>query len=104
MSKAGAINVYHCPDCDGYMAIEHVEEGVTPMFLACRVKGDLKDPANDCEGMMVSMMYPAKPWPIELEPGWEWFRPTGQAFEMLSPEMRDHIESGGLALRQKVAA
>lgn len=103
------LNAYYCEDCHGYVVTEDVDEGVTPMFLACRVKGDVTDPANDCKGSMKSMMYPAQPWPekdgygqaIPTEPTWEWFRPS---LDGLTGGMRDHVERGGLDLRQKAVS
>lgn len=49
-------NAYYCETCCGYIVVVHVDEGVTPMFLACRVLGDPTDPANTCKGRMRSMM------------------------------------------------
>jgi hypothetical protein len=86
-------NAYWCEDCRGYVVTLDVDKGVTPMFLACRVKGEPDDPANDCKGTMRSMMYPAPPWPkhdgfgseIPTEPTWEWY---------------EHVRKGGLLLRR----
>lgn len=98
-------NAYWCEACHGYVVTIDVDEGVTPMFLACRVKGDPSDPGNDCKGMSQSMMYPKEPWPetdgygnpIPTEPTWEWFKPADPS--KLPPGMREHVEKGGLDLR-----
>lgn len=97
------LNAYRCPDCGGYIVTVDRDEGVTPMFLACRVKGDPSDPGNDCKGRMASMGYPPEPWPIDATPTWEWYRPEGEAYAAMNAEMRDHIDRGGLALRPLIA-
>lgn len=100
-------NAYWCETCRGYVVTIDVDKGVTPMFLACRVKGDPSDPDNDCKGMSRSMMYPAEPWPekdgygnpIPTEPTWEWFKPA--TLDGLSEGVREHVEKGGLDLRPR---
>lgn len=102
---SGRLNAYYCPECQGYIVTRDVDEGVTPMLLACRVKGDPRDPANDCKGTSRSMGYPrAETWPIPRVPTWEWFRPEGEDYLALSEEMRDHVDRGGLHLRRIEAA
>lgn len=112
MSPQARKNAYWCQSCHGYVVTIDLDEGVTPMFLACRVKGEPSDPANDCQGRMHSMMYPEEPWPatdgydnpIPTEPTWEWYKP----FE---PELKryrrrgdeatlEHVRKGGLLLRR----
>lgn len=105
-------NAYWCPECHGYVVTVDVDEGVTPMFLACRVKGDPRDQANDCKGQMQSMMYPVEPWPerdgfdtpIPTEPTWEWYAPGSTERKRLrrdEPGVYEHVERGGLLLRQR---
>lgn len=105
-------NAYYCEDCKGYIVTVDRDEGVTPMFLACRVKGDPRDPANDCEGTSRSMMYPHEPWPetdgfgtpIPTEPTWEWYAPTAKQLRRLArkePATAEHVERGGLLLRER---
>lgn len=101
-------NAYWCPDCHGYVVTIDADEGVTPMFLACRVKGDPTDPQNDCKGRMHSMMYPAEPWPpedgygnqIPTEPTWEWYGPTPDEVKRADDATREHVRKGGLLLRK----
>ncbi len=115
-SKAGEKNPYWCPDCHGYVICVHVDDGVTPMFLACRVKGEPRTPGNDCKGMMRSMMYPPEPWPdeddygnpIPTEPTWEWYKPDNLQLAMMRQEQGadaqatiDHVLEGGLLLRKR---
>lgn len=112
MSFENRKNAYWCRECKGYVVTIDVDEGVTPMFLACRVKGDPTDDANDCKGMMHSMMYPAEPWPatdgfdaaIPTIPTWEWYMPDEAELERYRREgdmaMLEHVHKGGLALRK----
>lgn len=95
------LNAYYCKECRRYIVTIDRDHGVTPMFLACRVLGDPSDPGNTCKGQMQSMGYPSLPWlenAPEPTPTWEWYRPTDLAG--FSEGMRDHIQRGGLALRQ----
>lgn len=101
-------NAYYCETCKGYIVTIDRDEGVTPMFLACRVLGEPNDPANTCDGRSVSVMYPAEPWPAEdgygnpipTEPTWEWYRPTRAEMEKMDALMLDHVNKGGLELRK----
>lgn len=119
--SAGEKNAYWCPDCHGYVITIDVDEGVTPMFLACRVKGEPSDPDNGCKGQMHSMMYPEPPWPavdgydqpIPTEPTWEWYKLDAAELKRLEKKARrgdrmavatiEHHQKGGLELR-KIAA
>ena len=101
-------NAYWCDSCHGYIVTIDRDEGVTPMFLACRVKGEPTDPRNDCEGMSRSMMYPAEPWPetdgyghaIPTEPTWEWYAPGADEANALDRGTFEHVQKGGLLLRK----
>lgn len=97
-------NAYYCEKCGRYTVTVDVDEGVTPMFLACRASGhDPRDPENPCDGMARSMMYPPPPWPdhpdLNAGPTWEWYRPTDVA--ALPDGLREHVEKGGLDLRRR---
>lgn len=106
----GEKNAYWCERCRGYVVTVDVDEGVTPMFLACRVKGEPRAPGNDCTGTMRSMMYPDEPWPTEdghgtpipTEPAYEWFRPTLQWARRQGADTLLHVKNGGLILRPTV--
>lgn len=108
----GEKNAYHCGECHGYVVTIDVDDGVTPMFLACRVLGEPSDPANLCDGQMSSMMYPDEPWPatdgygteIPTEPTWEWYKPERVEYLGLSRPAKEHCDKGGLSLRQKEPA
>lgn len=109
----GRLNAYWCESCNGYIVTIDIDEGVTPMFLACRVKGDPADPGNDCRGRMHSMMYPALPWPatdgfntaIPTVPTWEWYKPDAQEMKRYrrrgDAETIEHVRKGGLLLRRR---
>jgi len=94
MAAAGAVNAWRCPTCGGLTVAVHVDDGVTPMFLACRR-------TSGCRGMAVSSGYPTTPVPPQVIDllAWEWFRPTGRALRKLGVEMQQHVAAGGLNLR-----
>ena len=104
----GRCNAYWCDSCHGYIVTVDRDEGVTPMFLACRVKGDPRAPGNPCAGQMRSMMYPKQPWPatdgygnaIPTTPTWEWYAPDAAERAALDDASLEHVEKGGLLLRQ----
>jgi hypothetical protein len=96
--QPGALNAYWCEDCRQYTVVVHRDAGVTPMFLGCRA-------TPRCNGMGRSMMYAPQPWPdhVPTTPTHEWYLPSDRAVRHMEPEMRDHIERGGLELREVAA-
>jgi hypothetical protein len=106
------LNAYWCKVCGHYIVTVDLDEGVTPMFLACRVQGEPNDPANTCTGTMQSMMYPPHPWPktdgfgvaIPTEPTWEWYKPDERELARMrrkDPAGYEHVRKGGLLLRKR---
>lgn len=99
MGKLPRENAYVCPKGHVTMTVD-VAEGVTPMFLGCKELG--------CNSMASSSMYPKVPRPSHLPaPKWEWYRPTRkQALkkERQYPGTLDHVENGGLLLRERTGA
>ena len=97
-APAGAVNAWKCDKCGQLTVARHVDEGVTPMFLACRASGDLEG----CDGQAVSSGYPAAPIPdrILTRLEWEWYKPGVMERMGMSLAMQDHISRGGLALRR----
>lgn len=111
-SPKGAVNGWQCPDCGGITATVHVDTGVTPMFLGCRV-------TKGCRGMAVSLMYPGMnydrcttkaevglgdqniPPEIEAQIGWEWFRPSDEDLAKMSPDEQEYVLMGKLCLRER---
>jgi hypothetical protein len=88
------VNGYHCPSCGRTLIVTHLDEGVTPVFLACRKTAG-------CTGQSHSLGYPPSPVPAYLgEPTHEWYRPGQEQFDSLDPAMREHVERGGLMLRE----
>lgn len=97
-APAGAINAWKCEKCGQLTVARHADEGVTPMFLACRASGNVED----CGGRAVSSGYPSEPIPYRIlnRLEWEWYKPTLIELQAMEPEMRRHIMQGGLALRR----
>jgi hypothetical protein len=95
MSARGEINGWRCADCGAHTYVVHVDDGVTPMFLACRA-------TEGCKGTGVSLMYSRPPVPQHVIDAveWEWFRPQDRAVRRMEAGMRDHIKRGGLDLRR----
>jgi hypothetical protein len=94
------LNAYHCTICGGYIVTIDRDEGVTPMFLACRA-------TRGCPGRSVSMGYPKLPWPAhapEPVPRWEWYRPTLKWARRKGPGMVEYVQRGGLEIREIGAA
>ena len=89
------VNGYVCRNCKRVTWTIDVDEGVTPMFLRCRVE-------SGCLGMAASMFYmvPKK----HPEPVWEWYRPTeadAVKQERLWPGSMQHWKQSGLSLRRR---
>lgn len=83
------LNVYDCRDCQRYLLSKDLDVGVTPFTLPCV-----------CGKTMYSEMYRFNPeiFP-RTEVDVEWFKPTAEQVEQLSPRMREHCQNGGLELR-----
>lgn len=92
MSGVGAINAWFCGECARPTVVVHVDEGVTPFMLGCRR-------TQDCGGVATSAGYPHYPPEITESITHEWYRPTGKDYQRQTPEMRAHIDAGGLAIR-----
>ena len=100
MSKRGEINGWTCDKCGETTYCVHVDDGVTPMFLGCRATGS----PDDCDGMGQSLMYPEPPAPpyVAAAVRWEWYTPAPKEKTelLLKPDVLDHVERGGLLLRE----
>lgn len=100
MMPAGAVNGWRCPEGHITCAV-HVDSGVTPMFLACRVDG--------CGERATSMGYPLRvtdAFGQPVRPEWEWYRPSekqARRMERKAPGMLAHVQRGGLAIRERKA-
>lgn len=99
-----AINVYTCPACGWRAVTVNLVAGTTPMFIQCEGSFDCarKFQGNRDYPGAVSAMYRV---PQDLEPTHEWYKPTEA--EIVShraaaiPAIRQHVELGGLLLRQR---
>lgn len=91
----GAINAYVCSTCYRLTVVEHVDRGVTPMYMSCLA-------TEGCVGTARSMRYPPNP-PQKVKDAvrWEWYKPDDEEFKLLDPEMKLFVNRGGLCLRQK---
>lgn len=104
-SRRGEINGWRCSTCLRVTYYVHVDDGVTPMFMACRASG--KDPGPDsCGGMGASLMYPSALPPAHVVAAvqWEWYKPTFIELEGMDAGAREHVGRGGLLARQLTKA
>lgn len=90
----GRINVWRCSECQRNTVCIDVDAGVTPFYLRCRA-------TIGCKGQAVSNFYPPGPKPEWInDPEWEWYAPSAKQTQRMTWGMREHIASGGLALRR----
>lgn len=87
-------NAYTCERCKQTVVTIDRVEGTTPMMIRCRA-------TKGCQGMMMSSWYMNVP---DIEPSFEWRKPTQQEYRKLSPAMKQHIDMGGLDLYPLAAA
>lgn len=85
--KAGQVNLYLCGDQHGIWT-RNADDGTTPFVIRC--------PMPDCGGEARSQFYRV---PQDLmEPTHEWYRPA--SLRGLTRGEREHVQRGGLLLRQ----
>jgi hypothetical protein len=92
MEAKGAINVYVCQTCGGRITTRNRDAGTTPFIVRCRS-------TEGCSGDMFSSFYRVD----QLQaPTHEWYRPTsaGERKKLEDPGLCDHVERGGLLLRE----
>lgn len=93
MSFLGRTNAYVCDQCGRYTVTIDRDEGVTPMFLACRA-------TPECTGRAVSLGYPEGTVPDHIgAPAFEWYRPAERELRDLDAATFEHVARGGLLLR-----
>ena len=85
------INAYDCAACGGTIITVDIDDGVTPFMITCRAK-------EKCGGNMYSRFYSRTG---ALLPGWEWYTPTDGEKSKLDPYTLQHVNDGGLLLRQR---
>ena len=79
------LNRYTCDTCCYEIVTIERQQGVTPMFLACKS-------AKRCTGMMVSAMYRG----VVGLASFEWRTPTKQEYRKLPSATKNHGDLGGL--------
>ena len=82
------MNRYVCEVCKGNIVTINREQGVTPFMLKCRAR-------NNCKGWMLSGFYREF---ITKMPSYEWRKPTEEEYKALHPEMKEHVDKGGLMI------
>lgn len=92
VSFKGRKNIYRCAACGGETITVDVDDGTTPMLLACRASGDI----GQCKGRAVSAMYEVDP---DVEPAWEWYLPSLKNARRKGADVLAHVQLGGLLLR-----
>lgn len=96
MSETGEVNGWQCERCEQTTYCIHVDDGVTPFYLGCRV-------TEGCEGMGKSMFYPSGPVPdYALDKiGWEWYMPDDEEKKgIVDKGVLEHVSMGGLLIRE----
>lgn len=97
MGFQGRENAYLCDVCGGYTSTIDVDDGVTPMLIACRASGN----EGECSGTAHSLMYPSGPRPDRVPaPAWEWYAPDTIELMNVDQETFQHCRKGGLLLRK----
>lgn len=88
MEEKGKINKYICEVCGESIVTVNRDDGVTPMYLACRVNQD---------GMSVSQWYHVSQ---DLTPTYEWYKPEPDEYLTLDADTIEHLKLGGLLIRK----
>lgn len=96
MTPRGSVNAWKCEECGLLLVAIHVDDGVTPMLLGCRVTAG-------CTGMMISSGYPRPPIPEHIleRLAWEWRKASTTQLKRWRRDNRamfTHCEMGGLVL------
>ncbi len=84
--QAGMVNAYLCGNQHAVWTL-NVDDGTTPFIIRC--------PVPDCGGESRSSFYRVSQ---DVETSHEWYRPAST--RGLTPGERDHVQRGGLLLRQ----
>lgn len=99
MIGPGRINGWICDKCHEVTYAIHLDEGVTPFYLGCRV-------TDGCKGLAESLFYPdSRPPPhVIAEVKWEWYEPNNVRYQTLNENEKDHVDKGGLLIRELTEA
>lgn len=90
-SFKGMKNLYFCNTCGHGIVTLDVDSGVTPFIIGCE---------RGCGGAALSFFYRCpQPMLANIQPVFEWYKPTPDEVATLSDAVRDHIARGGLIKR-----
>jgi hypothetical protein len=99
MLKLERRNAYFCKECRKVTITVDIDNGVTPMFIKCHY----------CYGAMANSFMYNLPGCLrydfsngkiaELPADLEWYKPSSEEYEKLSPHEKEHIDKGGLIYR-----
>lgn len=90
----GRKNIYTCDRCFGHIVTVDLEDGTTPFILKCRA-------TFGCEGRMKSSLYRVADQ--SMRAGFEWYRPSIIEAAALEPAAAEHVNKGGLLIREAIA-
>lgn len=84
-------NSYQCTICQGIIFTEEKDEGVTPFMLPCLA-------TSECDGEMHSAFHRLPEQAARVRPHYEWRKPTPEEYAVMGPNMKTHIDNGGLEI------
>ena len=87
----GKRNIYVCEQCFGHVVTVDLVEGVTPFMMECRATAG-------CKGAMQSSFY--RVFDQRMKPAFEWYKPDAAEMATLKPWSKEHVDKGGLLIRQ----
>lgn len=87
--RGRGIDVYRCDKCGGETCTKYVDFGVTPFVMKCSHCGGNAVHRETVAGVLNKTVH-------------EWVRPPYEYYKRMSKGLREHIEQGGLVLRQEL--
>lgn len=79
----GKEDIYECEDCDHILYSVYKDKGATPFAIKCEICGGIMTHTRT----LPTILFPAKI---------EWYRPSYEEYENLSPALQFHVDNGGL--------
>jgi len=86
-TQTGQRNAYTCTTCRDQIITVNLEDGTTPFMICCR----------KCDGAMHSAFGQV---PLGNQPTHGWHKPKGDEYDHLDRLEKDHVDKGGLLLRE----